>query len=92
MCVYDGDENLYWDDAGNCHSETTFGRHCSYNEEESIIFSISAINFRITGLLNGLRIVFFATWQGVLQRHTSQNNRHYLQTGQIQTFSGMPGC
>jgi len=30
-------------------------------EEESITFSISATNFRITGLLRGLRIVPFAT-------------------------------
>ena len=39
-------------------------------EEESITFSISATNFRITGLLSGLRIVPFATWQEVLQRHS----------------------
>jgi len=47
-------------------------------EEESITFSISATNFRITGLLRGLRIVPFATWQKILQRHTSQKNRHHL--------------
>jgi len=35
-------------------------------EEESITFSISATNFRITGLLRGLRIVPFATWQEIL--------------------------
>ena len=38
-------------------------------------FSISEMNFRITGLLNELQTGLFATAQGVLQMHTSQKNR-----------------
>lgn len=49
-------------------------------------FSISEMNFRITGLLNELQTGPFATAQGVLQMHTSQKNRTHPRPGRIQTF------
>ena len=49
-------------------------------------FSISEMNFRITGLLSGLQTGPFATVQGVSQMHTSQKNRIHPRPGQIQTF------
>ena len=49
-------------------------------------FSISEMNFRITGLLNELQTGPFATAQGVLQMHTNQKNRTHPRSGQIQTF------
>ncbi len=57
-----------------------------------MVFSNSEINFCITGLLTELRTVPFAIWQGVLQRHTSQNNQPHLPTARIQIFSEMPVC
>ena len=55
-------------------------------EEEAIAFSMFSTNLSITGLLNELLTVFSATEQGVLQRHTNQNNQPHLPFDQPQTF------
>jgi len=60
-------------------------------EEEATVFSIFSTYLCITGLLNELQIVFSATGQGVLQRHTSQNNQPHLPSGRPQTFLGKSG-
>jgi len=51
-----------------------------------MVFSISATNFRITGLLNELQTGIFATAHGFLQMHTSQKHRTHPRLGRIQTF------
>lgn len=52
-------------------------------------FSISEMNFRITGSLNELQARPFATAQGVLQMHTSQKNRTHPRPG-LETCQGRP--